>query len=542
MSGRISIGGEDIKGLECDLLRSHVSLVHQQQKLFRGTILQNLILGSKDHDKVCASHIDDSIGFSALEETISRLPRGLWTIIGSEGDGLSGGQKQRLALARARLRDAPILVLDEVTSALDKETACRIMNNIRAWRHDKTTIIITHDLTQILPEDYVYVLDHGRVVQEGYRKTLEDEPGSFAKLLAPLMKSPQGTLASTEQASVTRNVLLRDQIEGSSQNRLRFTENEPRIRAKTIRAVETDDSEFHSDQVYSNPGTRLLVTVWSSLDSEQRMRLLCGFLSATLHATAIPAFSWCFSRLLGTFIEADNVQSQSAVPWSLAILLLATIDGIASYYMQLILEGCDQFWASSLRARVFWRVLNQPSLWFHHIDHSALNLRYSLDRDAEELRPLLSRLVGSIIVAVLIMSIAVLWAVLVCWKLTLLGICCIPLLYLSATAFESADQRCQLQLHDAIQEVERIFVETFENIQHVRALTLENHFRNKLSGAASHALEVGVQKTIRSGVYFGCSDACAIAIIGKLLGATVGVKANQDNSSALLVRSRTCCV
>ena len=112
-----------------------------------------------------------------LHSVLDSLPQGLETCVGSGGNLLSGGQKQRVAIARARLRDTPILILDEPTSALDSTNRVAVMKAIRKWRSGKTTIIITHDMSQITDEDFVYILENGTIVQSGYKETLEKQPG-----------------------------------------------------------------------------------------------------------------------------------------------------------------------------------------------------------------------------------------------------------------------------------------------------------------------------------------------------------------------------
>lgn len=112
--------------------------------------------------------LENSVQVAMLETTLEQLPQGADTPVGATGASLSGGQRQRVAIARARLRDTPVLILDESTSALDYLSRTSVMNAIRAWRSGKTTVIITHDMTQIKDDDFVYVLNDGNVLREGF--------------------------------------------------------------------------------------------------------------------------------------------------------------------------------------------------------------------------------------------------------------------------------------------------------------------------------------------------------------------------------------
>ncbi|RDL31099.1 Bile salt export pump [Venustampulla echinocandica] len=180
--GEIMVDGHLIETLDIEWLRRNITLVQQETLLFNETIFQNIALGKRDgstrEDIMKASETAD------LEQTIIKLPQGLDTIVGSNGKSLSGGQQQKVAIARSRLRDSPILILDEATSALDYASRDKVMKELRKWREGKTTIIITHDTTQILDDDYVYVMEGGIVVQEGYRRKLaRDLRGPFSSFI-----------------------------------------------------------------------------------------------------------------------------------------------------------------------------------------------------------------------------------------------------------------------------------------------------------------------------------------------------------------------
>lgn len=184
--GSILVDGQRIQDLDTDWVRQNITLVLQKSVVFNETVRKNIEFGKEG----VASEADIMNACSAanLEQVIADLPDGLDTMIGSRERQLSGGQKQRIALARARLRDAPILILDEGTSALDLTNRLKIMDNIREWRKGKTTIIVTHDISQILDDDYVYVMEESRVVQEGYRRKLSAKANGTFATFSPLPK------------------------------------------------------------------------------------------------------------------------------------------------------------------------------------------------------------------------------------------------------------------------------------------------------------------------------------------------------------------
>lgn len=169
------VDGYPIETLSAKWLLNNITVVEQQSVLFNSTIRENIALGNCIFkEPMTEEQLESSISFATLQTVISSASKGLDTIVGPGGSRLSGGQRQRIALARARVRDTPILVLDESLSALDPSSRDTILRNIRQWREGKTTIIITHELSQIRPDDYVYVLHRGKAMRQGFRSELNN--------------------------------------------------------------------------------------------------------------------------------------------------------------------------------------------------------------------------------------------------------------------------------------------------------------------------------------------------------------------------------
>ncbi|GAB1317739.1 ATP-dependent permease [Madurella fahalii] len=184
LSGQITVDGNPIATLDLEWLRRNITLVQQSSILFNDSFFQNIAFNAPGRDNVSFQTVQDACSMALLQSTIAGMPDGLKTKVGPGGYNLSGGQKQRLALARAKIRDPPVLILDEITSWLDPMSRSLIMEAIRIWRKGKTTIIITHDVGQIEDGEYVYVLAEGRVVQQGLREEIsKDGSGLFASLI-----------------------------------------------------------------------------------------------------------------------------------------------------------------------------------------------------------------------------------------------------------------------------------------------------------------------------------------------------------------------
>ncbi|KAI0102657.1 P-loop containing nucleoside triphosphate hydrolase protein [Nemania sp. FL0031] len=209
LCGDILIDGNAIETLNVDWLRYNVTLVQQTSVLFNDTFFMNVAFGHLNPTRVSLEEVKAACEAALLQSTISSLPYGMDTQVGAGGYSLSGGQKQRLALARARLRDSPVLILDEVTSGLDPVSRGLIMEAIRRWRQGKTTIIITHEVAQVQGSDFVYVMDDGCVVQEGVcSDLLQQRQGLLAQLIAAAREPEPIADHNTSKATNTRTTVV----------------------------------------------------------------------------------------------------------------------------------------------------------------------------------------------------------------------------------------------------------------------------------------------------------------------------------------------
>ena len=175
--GDIRIDGQPIRGVSLKSLRDAIGLVSQDVYLFEGSIRDNLAYGKPDASE---EEIIDAARTAEAWSFIEALPEGLDTPVGERGIRLSGGQRQRLSLARALLKNPPILVLDEATSAVDNETEAAIQRSLRRIGHNRTVIMIAHRLSTIVDADTIAVVENGRIVEEGDHNSLIHNNGAYA--------------------------------------------------------------------------------------------------------------------------------------------------------------------------------------------------------------------------------------------------------------------------------------------------------------------------------------------------------------------------
>ncbi|MBP1726434.1 MAG: multidrug transporter ATP-binding protein [Deltaproteobacteria bacterium] len=200
--GRITIDGRDIRGVSLQSLRSQIALVQQDLMLFSGTVEDNIRVGkavATEEEIMVAAELANALSF------IQELPEGFKTLIGERGVRLSGGQKQRIAIARAFLKNAPILVLDESTSNLDTLSEHLVYEALERLMEKRTTIIIAHRISTVIRADKIVVLDQGKIAQEGtHNELLREAGGLYSCLYHDTLVERDGALPSRLPTGVER--------------------------------------------------------------------------------------------------------------------------------------------------------------------------------------------------------------------------------------------------------------------------------------------------------------------------------------------------
>jgi len=173
------LGGESLKSLNQDEVRKRCALVSQNSYFFNTSIQENLRVA---RSRVSQEEMEEAVRSAQIHEFITSLPKGYDTFIGEQGLRLSGGERQRLAIARALLKDAPILILDEPTANLDPITEKQVLDTLFEIMHGKTSLLITHRLVGLENVDEIIVMDHGKIVERGAHHELVKNGGTYHRL------------------------------------------------------------------------------------------------------------------------------------------------------------------------------------------------------------------------------------------------------------------------------------------------------------------------------------------------------------------------
>ena len=200
--GSVTIGGVDVRDMRKDELMRNVSFVFQNTRLFKTSLIENLRYGNPD---ATTDQINRAIDLSQSREIIDRLPQGLDTVIGAEGTYLSGGEQQRIVLARAILKDAPIVVLDEATAFADPENEQLIRKALSHLTQGKTVLMIAHRLTTVQDADSIVVVDNGEIVEQGTHKELLSEEKYYHRMWNEYQQSVSWKLSSIKSHKVIKS-------------------------------------------------------------------------------------------------------------------------------------------------------------------------------------------------------------------------------------------------------------------------------------------------------------------------------------------------
>lgn len=555
-SGQILIDGNPIQTLNINWIRNNITVVEQRSVLFNESILVNIAFGRRDYKQIRNEDVNDCVELAMLHSIIDNMPNGINTCVGHGGNFLSGGQRQRVAIARARLRDTPILIMDEPTSALDSANRVKVMKAIREWRKGKTTIIITHDMSQILEHDFVYIMEQGSVFHAGYWHEVKTRPGTekyFSHEKHTTSKSASGGGRSKLDVAEKDGWISSDASSTSSTESLddgavgkETLSNAPSTQADNYRAnhvrvgpsrlapesgrsrqnkkhdegpgifppgIQLDDLPNHSKERHSTSLGQIMLTILPSLNLKQRIYLLFGCICTLAHACATPVFSYCLSQLLQTFYDTHS----NAMKWALVVLAVSIGDGIVSYFMHYYLELVGQAWVDFLRKQAFRRVLDQPKKWFEEEENAPSQITACLGQDAEEMRNIVGRFGGFVLLAVAISVLALIWSLAVCWKLTLIALACGPVIYAITRGFEGTTGLWERRCNEAGAVAGEIFIETFAEIRTVRTLTLEPFFHKKYLKAAAACTAAGLRKALYTGFLFGLVESMVMFISGMLM-------------------------
>ncbi|KAG6119393.1 hypothetical protein E4U13_007770 [Claviceps humidiphila] len=593
IAGDVLIDGCSIDQIQPGCLSRHVLLIDQTSCVINDSLFNNVAFGSTCPQNVSATEVQQACAFAKLESTVSQLHSGLATIVGSKNPNLSGGQRQRLALSRAWIRDPAILILDEPTSALDPASQILIMNAIREWRKDKTTIIVTHDMSNIRDEDFVFIIESGMINRQGRMRDLQDaasvplvslrrstsdqagiEPASnrlnrYSKTRTyALTEVPKTYLQRAASSSYSFQIkgmrksfidgwhiaddLSRKQQQFSAYLDRHFCTADPsfslegpktREESEFVSRQRSGSSIFPSDSSSTDGSSMtmqvdckndianiekqttppdappcdsvrvLASTIWTSLGLKDRLCFFLALLLCLISAASTPVFSFCLAKLMGAMWSRTD-KLQQGLRWAMYLIGIAITDGVCTGGCHFLFEKISQIWVDRLRQDILGKVLDQPRLLRCHVTRDITKqLNRCLDRNAEEMRIIMSKLLPVSLVAVAILGISISWAMTMCWKLALVALAPLPLFVLAIKMYVGVSSKWENKSNEAASDSSATLEDVLLNSSFIRAFGLGPYFDGKQSATAKKAWQVGLRRALYASPWFGLYQSITLPLI-----------------------------
>jgi len=454
--GRVLLDGRDLRELPLDLLRRQIAVVAQDTYLFHGTVADNLRLGKPD---ATAAELEAAARAANAHEFIAALPHGYDTVIGERGARLSGGQRQRLAIARALLKDAPILVLDEALSSVDSENEAAIQEALDRLQRGRTTLVIAHRLSSVIGADRILVLDDGRLVESGSHAELVVRGGVYARLMAAQAAEP----AAPEAA------LLEPAAQTPAPSRLPLAaadhEHAPDVVAPTpAPAVPRAGSAF---AVWR----RLLALVrpwWASQ--------VVVFGLGVSHAVAAVGLG-----VLGALLVRQVAQGGDLTPWLWALGLLVPLAAVLGWAESWLAHDLAYRLLAEMRIALYEKL--DPLAPGYLLRRRSGDLVSAVTSDVETVEYYFAHTIAPAFVAVLVPGGVLLTLALIAWPLAVALLPFLILVGLSPVAAGRAAERLGSEVREQLGAVNGHMV---ESVQGLRTIVAFGQGRGRLAEIAAH--------------------------------------------------------
>lgn len=550
-NGYIKIDGIDIKSIDQASILENVTLVEQRCTLFNDTLRNNILFGSKETNEVVRNErLKSACRISLLDNFIYDLPDGLDTLIGIGGITPSGGQQQRIAIARAYMRDTPILVLDEAVSALDVAHRCLLMNAIKNWRFGMTTIVLTHDLSEIESDDMIYLLEDGVVVEQGLqRDLLLDRQGKFSNMvslgagtdltdsssLLTTVEIPEGNKISYDDTSLIeyefdtpRNDKDPEglmEISSATLDDFPYGQNRRHKGPRVTMKEDSNGKHLAGDEKKSEDGqSQDLMSISEILKRmhkgcPQKIVLFLGILSSLYAGISNPIFSYTFSYLLNSIVPDKDSNRESPgylLKWAFIVMGIAAADSGLTFLKELILGYYSEIYIRTLRDDAMRKITYNRIEWFSQETNKPSELSPLLMNDLRDLRTSVSKFISVVSSFVIVSSVGLIWAIVTGWKLSLVCISMFPLLVFFSIIYGILLKKYETGYKNGIAALENVQYEVVTGIKTIRCLQIEEHFKNKFDALKQNVEQMGQKRAVVTGFGVAVSNGLTMSIQGIL--------------------------
>ncbi|OUM52194.1 hypothetical protein BVG19_g1361 [[Candida] boidinii] len=546
-SGFITIDRYDISHLTIEQLTNNITFVEQKTSLFNGSIKENLLLGSDYKLEEDISHdefINKILEITILRGFIDSLADGMDTIIGNDsGIFLSGGQQQRIAIARALIRDTPILILDEATSALDTILKEKINKSIREWRNGKTTIVITHDYFLVDDDDFLYFMKEGQVVESGYKKNLLLNDNSIFKKMSSFSYNKDKSLVSKRNykyngifdsiygeplnyrsSAMVNNDVLSKRLSTLSTNLLSLMvdlnnteeelgvpnenteynveDNEDVIQYKKKEEDKEDKGKEIKEDLLP---VRVLLYKFRSLITS-KWSIIFGLIATVLTNVCNPIFSYTFSKLINGVVPTSSGYASNSymIQWSFTVIGIIFADGIFTVLSSYLLGYGAEKMVFAIRQKSFNRILIQNIIWFSKCKPSETIAL--IVNDARDLRCIVYDYLTVFVGLTILTSMGAIWSLIIGWKLALVGLSFIPLFIIAGIFYSIMMKTSEDQYKTKISNLENYLHETVTGIRTINYLNIKQVFIDRFNEKLVQVSIIGDSRAFKIGIGISLVD------------------------------------
>lgn len=438
--GRILLGGNDIRELPLETLRGQISVVTQDAYLFHGTVAENLRLGNPDASQ---GDLEEAARSANIDDFVSKLPNGYDTVIGERGVKLSGGERQRIAIGRALLKDAPILILDEALSSVDAENEASIQQALDRLTVNKTTLIIAHRLSSVIGADTIMVLDQGRLVEYGTHQELLASNGAYSTLMANQQTDSDADIINTDFTNPVD------------------TENLPHVRSGSVNGhlkADTNNMVFDGSKIS-------MLSAWRRLF--EIALLWKGRLSVTIFSGLAFHISPLVLGALGSMLVVEVFNGGEIGHFTVLLIIATLIATLARWAESWASHDMAYRLLAEMRIEIFSKL--EPLAPAYMLRRRSGDLTSIIGGDVENVENFFAHLITPAIVSIVVPGVALAALSIVAWPL---AIVLLPFLVIAAVSpfyEQTRSQRLGAAMREQLGEINSQIVDGIQGMREIVA-------------------------------------------------------------------------
>ncbi|CAG8527114.1 8767_t:CDS:2 [Cetraspora pellucida] len=544
VSGDILLDGHDIKSLNLTWLRRQMSLVGQEPVLFNTTIANNVahgLIGSVYehlHDDKKREMIENACKMANAHDFIMNLPDKYETMVGERGFLLSGGQKQRIAIARAIVKDPKILLLDEATSALDTRSEGIVQDALDKASRGRTTIVIAHRLSTIHNATKIVVIHKGVIVESGTHKELMDKQGDYFKLVEA-QQIHQAANSEENQDVLNSSVIPPEDKDTSliARNDIIPEEDYQVTRVITNKSISSAVLSKQKADIEKGIKREDEYTTWelikkiAYINKPEFFLLFIGLVATIINGCIYPIFAVIFANILQVFAKNNSNLQHDATFWALMFLVIAAGALVVNAVQGIAFGFSSEKLTKRIQSMSFAAILRQDISFFDEEEHSVGTLTSQLSLGATHVNSLAGSTFGGILQGMTTIIACVVVALVICWKLALVYLCCVPLLIGSGALRTKMVNGFQQKTKKAYEHSAQIACEGASNIRTVAALTREEDLWNIYHNLLNEPMRQGFKNAFFASTTFAFAQ--CVNFFATALAFWYGSRLFMDNENDL---------